>query len=147
MRAWEGAQEWRLLYMGASNLLMLRCAAEGRASKHAPAAGRRIGMVASFEARVRSHLRMRAWEGAQEWTLLYLGASNLLMLRVRGRRPSLEHAPAAGRCIGIVRPSRLAPLAPQDEGLGRADGPGRRPIIMLADEVLYCRALAMPRVR
>src|SRR5215213_8178317 len=88
----SGLEPWRLLYTGASNLLMLRCAAEGRASKHAPAVRRCIGRVASFEAR-------------------------------------------SGSSPGV---------APQDEGLGRADGPGCRPIIMLADEVLYCRALAMP---
>jgi hypothetical protein len=33
-----------------TDLLMLRCEAEGRASKHAPAVGRCIGRVASFEA-------------------------------------------------------------------------------------------------
>src|SRR5215217_7301308 len=102
MRAWEGGQEWTLLYMGASNLLMLRCEAEGRASKHAPAVRRCIGRVASFEARVRSHLRMRAWEGAQEWRLLYMGASNLLMLRCAAEGRASKHAPAAGRCIGKV---------------------------------------------
>src|SRR5829696_1622646 len=35
------------------NLLMLRCSRGARASKHAPSAGRCIGGVASFEARLR----------------------------------------------------------------------------------------------
>src|SRR4051794_41795833 len=51
MRAWEGGREWTLLYLGASNLLMLRCEAEGRASKHTTAVGRCTGRGASFQAR------------------------------------------------------------------------------------------------
>ena len=42
---------------------------------------------------------------------------DVLMPRCEAEGRASKHA-KAGRCLGGVRPSRLAPLAPQDEGLG-----------------------------
>src|SRR5215218_6871294 len=103
-------------------------------SPHAEVRGRRRSLEARNGGRalhgqgcvlrgsLRSHLRMRAWEGGQEWTLLYMGIKSP-HAEVRGRRPSLEArtgSAALHRQGCVLRGSRS--LAPQDEGLGGWSG-------------------------
>ena len=106
----SGLEPWRVLYTGAPNLLMLRCdlgldPGEPRSTQRRRALHRQ-GCV--LRGSLRSHLRMRAWEGGQEWTLLYTSASNLLMLRCEAEGRASKHAPQSGAASAGLRPSRLA---------------------------------------